>query len=205
MAVITNDVLKEEFLSKKLPENANVCIVNEPCNLPPDAYIVFDLLFEPNPERIDLLKQFLPTPILINAVTDTLYNIGQPFIRINAWPTFLQRDILEVVALPVQQAMVHTVFEQLGWRYQLVPDIAGMIAPRIVSTIINEAYYTAEAEISSKSSIDIAMKLGTNYPYGPFEWSEKIGLKNIYRLLTELSKEKNLYEVSTLLNMESKN
>jgi 3-hydroxybutyryl-CoA dehydrogenase len=32
-------------------------------------------------------------------------------------------------------------------------------------------------EISTKAEIDIAMKLGTNYPYGPFEWSEKSGWK----------------------------
>ena len=27
------------------------------------------------------------------------------------------------------------------------------------------------------------MKLGTNYPFGPFEWSEKIGLVKVYELL----------------------
>ena len=42
--------------------------------------------------------------------------------------------------------------------------------------IINEAYFTWEAGTSTKEEIDIAMKLGTGYPYGPFEWGEKIGL-----------------------------
>jgi len=90
----------------------------------------------------------------------------------------------------------------LGWRYQLVPDITGMISSRIISTIINEAYYTLGAGVSSRNEIDIAMKLGTNYPYGPFEWSQKIGLKRIYELLNQLSKEKKLYEVATLLTNE---
>jgi 3-hydroxybutyryl-CoA dehydrogenase len=31
------------------------------------------------------------------------------------------------------------------------------------------------------------MRLGTNYPFGPFEWSEKIGLENIYDLLNKLA------------------
>jgi 3-hydroxybutyryl-CoA dehydrogenase len=135
-------------------------------------------------------------------VTGTLEMIDQPFIRINAWPTFLKRNITELAALPAQEQMVRDVFEQLGWRYQLVPDITGMISPRITGMIINEAYYTLKDEVSSKDEIDIAMKLGTNYPFGPFEWSKTIGLKNIHEMLVQLSKENNLYEVATLLTAE---
>jgi 3-hydroxybutyryl-CoA dehydrogenase len=203
LAVITNEELKEEFLSKKIENSANVCIVNNPQNIPADTYIVFDLLFEHNSKRISLLKQFLPRPVFINAVTDTLAAIGEPFIRINAWPTFLRRDIVEVAALPAQEKMVQDVFEKLGWKYLLVPDITGMISPRITGMIINEAYFTLNEKISSKEEIDIAMKLGTHYPYGPFEWSKKIGLKKIHEMIIRLSKENNSYEVSTLLTNET--
>ena len=34
--------------------------------------------------------------------------------------------------------------------------------------------------------IDQGMKLGTNYPHGPFEWCEKIGIRNVYELLEAL-------------------
>jgi 3-hydroxybutyryl-CoA dehydrogenase len=37
------------------------------------------------------------------------------------------------------------------------------------------------------------MKLGTSYPYGPFEWSEKIGLARVNELLTELSHDDKRY------------
>ena len=47
------------------------------------------------------------------------------------------------------------------------------------------------------------MKLGTNYPYGPFEWSKKIGLKKIYDLLTLLAKTNARYEPSPLLKKEA--
>jgi 3-hydroxybutyryl-CoA dehydrogenase len=46
------------------------------------------------------------------------------------------------------------------------------------------------------------MKLGTNYPYGPFEWSEKIGLKNIYNLLQRLSKTETRYTISKMIEKE---
>jgi 3-hydroxybutyryl-CoA dehydrogenase len=57
--------------------------------------------------------------------------------------------------------------------------------------------------VSTKKETDIAMKLGTNYPYGPFEWAEKIGLKNIAALLTALCKEENRYQPSPLLLKEA--
>lgn len=202
LAVITNEQLKAAFFSKQTANSATVCFVKEPQHVPADTYIVFDLLFEHTRERVSLLEQFLPRLVFINAVTDTLTAIGQPFIRINAWPTFLKRNIIEIAALPEQQKPVKDAFEQLGWDYQLVPDITGMISARIISTVINEAYYTLNEEVSTKEEIDTAMKLGTNYPYGPFEWSEKIGLKNIYELFVQLNKENNLYEVSTLLTSE---
>jgi 3-hydroxybutyryl-CoA dehydrogenase len=203
LAVIANDQLKEEFLSKPISDYANVCFVKAPQNVPADTYIVFDLLFENTTERIFLLKQFLPRPVFINAVAETLAEINQPFIRINAWPTFLQRKITEVVVLPEQEQIMKDVFEQLGWSFQMVPDIAGMISARIIGMVINEAYFALSEKVSTKEEIDIAMKYGTSYPYGPFEWSKKIGLKKIYALLNPLSKKNISYEVSALLAYET--
>ena len=83
------------------------------------------------------------------------------------------------------------------------PDIAGMITARVLATIINEAYYTLGAQVSTREEIDIAMKLGTSYPYGPFEWSAKIGLNRIYELLTELSTVDKRYIPAPLLTQEA--
>jgi 3-hydroxybutyryl-CoA dehydrogenase len=200
--VIANDELKEEFLSKNSLNYVNVCFIKVPQDIPADTYVVFDLLFENSKDRIYLLKQFLPRPVFINAVNDTLSGIDEPFIRINTWPTFLKRDITELVALPGQELIIKDVFEKLGWQYQLVPDIIGMISARIIGMIVNEAYYTLEKEVSTKEEIDIAMKSGTNYPYGPFEWSRKIGLKNIFEMLNRLRNKNKLYDVSKLLTHE---
>jgi 3-hydroxybutyryl-CoA dehydrogenase len=56
--------------------------------------------------------------------------------------------------------------------------------------IVNEAFIALKEGVSTKEEIDIAMKLGTNYPYGPFEWAEKIGTERIKNLLSKLSVEK---------------
>jgi 3-hydroxybutyryl-CoA dehydrogenase len=58
-----------------------------------------------------------------------------------------------------------------------------MVSPRVVCMIINEAFYTNAEGTASEKDIDLAMKLGTNYPLGPFEWAEKIGIENVYEVL----------------------
>jgi 3-hydroxybutyryl-CoA dehydrogenase len=84
-----------------------------------------------------------------------------------------------------------------------VPDVPGFIAPRVVTMIINEAYFALAENVSTKTEIDLAMKLGTNYPFGPFEWAEKIGLKNIAELLGTLSRVNKRYEPAPLLLNEA--
>ena len=68
--------------------------------------------------------------------------------------------------------------------------------------IINEAYFALGENVSSKDEIDVAMKLGTNYPYGPFEWSKKIGLNRVYSLLEKLSETDSCYSTAPAMKNE---
>ncbi len=43
------------------------------------------------------------------------------------------------------------------------------------------------------------MKLGTNYPNGPFEWAEKIGIEKIYLLLQKLAEKEDRYQPAPAL------
>lgn len=159
-----------------------------------DVSLYIDLDFTMDMERSGQLSRLLPIPVMVNSVVYTLREIGQPFIRINAWPGFLERDIHELVVIDKEvSGRIAELYEQLGWQYRFVPDIAGMISGRILATIINEAYYTLQEEISTRPEIDTAMKLGTNYPFGPFEWSERIGPSNIYHLLSVLKEKDSRY------------
>jgi 3-hydroxybutyryl-CoA dehydrogenase len=78
-----------------------------------------------------------------------------------------------------------------------------MITPRIIAMIINEAYFTLEQKVSTKEEIDLAMKLGTGYPLGPFEWSNRIGLTKVYSLLSRLNLMEPRYQPSALLKQEA--
>lgn len=204
VAVLADDILKSELLAKKVPGDVTFIWADSIRALSViEADVYMDLLFEMNTERTHHLKQ-LSQPVLVNAVPWSTKSIGADFIRINAWPTLLQRNITEI-AMPVgmQESVVKNIFDQLQWTYQLVPDIPGMITARVLAMIVNEAYYTLNAKVSSRKEIDIAMKLGTSYPYGPFEWSNKIGLKHIYELLKELSRTNKRYAAAALLEQEA--
>ncbi|HEY4149991.1 MAG TPA: 3-hydroxyacyl-CoA dehydrogenase family protein [Chitinophagaceae bacterium] len=199
IAVVCNKALQEDFLFKKMNNETAIVFVGRPEDIPGDATVVFDLLFENKTERIALLRQYLPRPVIVNAVTATLAEIGEPFIRINAWPGFLRHEILEIAASPAQHERVQTIFTRLGWKYRLVADIAGLVSARVIAMIINEAWFTYGEGISTREEIDIAMKSGTNYPLGPFEWSEKIGVSNICQLLRGMCATDSRYEIAPAL------
>lgn len=93
------------------------------------------------------------------------------------------------------------VFEGLEKEVFTVTDRVGMISMRIISMIINEAYLVLQEGTSNKVDIDIAMKLGTNYPYGPIDWSEKIGIELIYNILRSMHEEfgDDRYRITPLL------
>jgi 3-hydroxybutyryl-CoA dehydrogenase len=69
--------------------------------------------------------------------------------------------------------------------------------------IINEAFFALSENVTTIEEIDTAMKLGTAYPYGPFEWGNKIGLQNIVTLLKKLSKKQPRYIPCELLVQET--
>ena len=142
--------------------------------------------------------------VVVNDVLETAEYLPSNFIRINGWPTFLKRNITE--ASSNNEAIRQKAAEILGYfnkKIEWVADISGFISARVIAMIINEAYFALDEKVSTKEEIDIAMKLGTNYPYGPFEWSEKIGLKNVYELLFTLSKTNGRYNPADLLRKEA--
>lgn len=125
--------------------------------------------------------------IFINSVSTTLKELDTAFnvFRINGWNTFLSKYVWEVAGTISESCNV--ILKSINKKAIWVKDEPGLVSARVIAMIINEAYFALDDAVSSKAEIDIAMKLGTNYPWGPFEWAEKIGLNNIYFLLQKLS------------------
>ncbi len=146
----------------------------------------------------------LKKPVFINAVIQTLAEIKAPVnvVRLNGWPTFLQRPVWEIAG--ILDEIIITRFQNQGIKFNIMGDEPGFISARIIAMIINEAYFTVTDNISSKKEIDTAMKLGTSYPYGPFEWVELIGKQFILELLQKLNTTDARYQPAALLIKEVK-
>lgn len=205
IAVKAGEDQKQEWLTKGIAAGITVQWLGADESLATaHADVYFDLLF--NNDLIVADEFIANKPVFVNAVACTCNQIGRGnYIRLNAWNGFLQRPVTEIAGGNVEiKKAAESILTALGWQYIWAPDEPGMVAARVLSMIINEAYFGLEDGISTRQGIDAAMKLGTNYPYGPFEWSQKIGLQNIYYLLKTLQLQYgNRYRPATLLEQEA--
>ncbi|MDX5419939.1 MAG: 3-hydroxyacyl-CoA dehydrogenase family protein [Hymenobacteraceae bacterium] len=193
--VLSGDEMAAEF-QQKFPEGANDNTYTflhrrhlTDAQLGPDD-VVFDFLLHEEPER---LSDYAPNQVVFcQAVTKQLAALVREsgldstctLFGFNGLPTLLNRPVLEVSLYKQSDAeKLQSICEQLGTEYQLVDDRVGMATPRILCMIINEACYTLQEGTATIGDIDLGMKLGTNYPHGPFEWANAIGIANVYQVL----------------------
>lgn len=172
--------------------------------------LIIDLGLDESSERLSLYAHRPGQIVLASAVKYALHEIayqqGIPikgaFLGLNALPTFLDRPVWELSLYDeayVQQAQEVAAF--LGVEIQIVPDQVGMVTPRTVFMVINEAYQVIQEGTATEADIDLAMKLGTNYPRGPIAWSREIGLPHIVETIDRLREYtgESRYKVTPLL------
>lgn len=175
--------------------------------------LVLDFILDEEPHQIEMYASRPEARVFINTAKISLaelsnianHQIAARLFGFNGLPTFVEREILEVCVL--QEAdipLLDELCKMLNTEYLLVDDRVGMVTPRIVSMIINEAYYTVQEGTATREDIDQAMKLGTNYPYGPFEWCRRIGIKHVYELLEAVYEDTHdeRYRICPLLKKE---
>ncbi len=197
ISIKATDSQKAEFLTKKTASHIEINFAENEW-IAADVY--FDLNFsEQNPDGNILIKDKI---VFANAVTLTCTKLPENYVRINAWNGFLKRDILQCASTDTIKKKAMIILDEMQWQYSFLADEPGMISPRIISMIINEAYYALGENVSTKTEIDMAMKLGTNYPYGPFEWAEKIGKERIFFLLKTLFEKDKRYAIAPRLLAE---
>lgn len=213
--VVGEKVNFDEF-RLKFPQltNARFCEVAELKNIPIENYeVVFDFVAYKDKAQLAIYSDRVKS-LFIESSRIQLTNLlkGSHFkghvFGFNGLPSFLNRPLFEVT-VPFDKkeqdsSRLAAVCNLLGTPFVEVDDRVGMVTPRVVCMIINEAYYTVQEGTSGKADIDTGMKLGTNYPFGPFEWCEKIGIKNVYELLNcmYLDTHEERYKICSLLKSE---
>ena len=119
---------------------------------------------------------------------------------------FLGEDTIVEIAAALQSDSnsinrAEEFWNQIVFEAIKVEDGPGLVRGRIVCCLINEATSALSGGVASAEDIDLAMKLGTNYPYGPLEWADQIGLDTVLGVMTGLFNEwgEDRYRPSPLL------
>ena len=189
---INNEII--EFLSGKAEFTQN----------PEEAGIIFNTTNYPEYEKSEELQYIESiTPDTIPIFTSSLCVSVSEQCRLQAHPsrligiglydTFSKAKRIEIAPSKITDAAIlknaENFLREAGVNYSIVPDKVGLIFPRIVSMIINEAAQVYSEQIASKEDIDTAMKLGTNYPFGPLEWADRLGVELVYNILAALQRD----------------
>lgn len=110
---------------------------------------------------------------------DGLFFVGGQVATLTASPTLSESARSAVVAF----------ITHLG-RYPFwVGDTPGLVLPRIISMLVNEAAFAAGEGVAEPDEIDRAMQLGVNYPRGPLAWGRALGVRQVLRILDYLHSE----------------
>ena len=101
----------------------------------------------------------------------------------------VDRKFLTLMAPPGADGRIAGMAEHLrakGYSVAVVGDSPGFVAQRIVAMIANLGCEIAQLGIGRPHDIDLAMRLAQNYPKGPLEWAEFLGIARTHRILREL-------------------
>jgi 3-hydroxybutyryl-CoA dehydrogenase len=77
-------------------------------------------------------------------------------------------------------------FRAAGKHVEWVGDAPGLVLGRILAQIVNEAYFAVGQGVASRKDCDTAMRLGFNWPQGPFELGTALGPGRVVSVLDEL-------------------
>ncbi|WP_077324487.1 3-hydroxyacyl-CoA dehydrogenase [Virgibacillus siamensis] len=154
-----------------------------------------DLVIEAVPENRKLKKsvmetasQYAPDHAIIASNTSTISptelasftNRPEQFTVMHFFNPVHRMKLVEIVkGLDTKDetfAAIRMVAEQMGKETVEVNEFPGFVTSRISAMVGNEAFHMLQEGVASAEDIDKAIKLGLNYPMGPLELGDLVGL-----------------------------
>lgn len=154
-----------------------------------------DLVIEAVPEKRELKKHVLetidqhaPNHIVIASNTSTISptelgsytNRPEKVAAMHFFNPVHRMKLVEIVkGLETSGETVHIiqkVAERMNKDTVEVNEFPGFVTSRISAMVGNEAFYMLQEGVASAEDIDKAIKLGLNYPMGPLELGDLVGL-----------------------------
>ncbi|WML54550.1 3-hydroxyacyl-CoA dehydrogenase [Neobacillus sp. PS3-12] len=168
--------------------------LNYSSNLP-QAASTADLIIEAVPEKAEIKKQvfetieeFAPADCLFATNTSTMSpteiaSYGkrpEKTIAMHFFNPVHKMPLVEIVrgleTSDETAAAVRKAAEQMGKETVVINEFPGFVTSRISVLVGNEAFYMLQEGLGTPEEIDKAIKLGLNYPMGPLELADLVGL-----------------------------
>jgi len=156
------------------------------------------LVIEAVPEKLELKKkvfaeldQLCPKETILASnttelsITDIASSTSRPEKVIGMhWfsPAPVMRLIEIVAGVDTSEDTVQVIQEisrQMGKETVLVKDAQGFVTSRVLAAHMMECMRVLEEGVASAEDIDKAVRLGLNYPMGPFELADYVGLDTL--------------------------
>ena len=204
VAILGTSRLAQDWIALSKARSLDAELVSDAAQVQANASLVIDTsagdeaMKRRSLEKLDI--GLAPSAVIITsclvASTTLMASWTKRPERVVGFATFYplaDRKVIEIAAglrtseSALQQAQDH--FRSLDKESVKVKDAAGLTFPRILSLIINEAARSLEQGVAKADEIDIAMRLGVNYPMGPLRWGDQIGLDEVLAVLEGLERE----------------
>lgn len=167
-----------------------------------------DLVLEALPGDIESRKEALrecdekapPKTILATTASPGITEMAaatkrpQRFIGLNFTANPFEKKYLVQITrgLGTSEQTVQTcksLVERIGATGIELEDSPGLMLDRVIATVINEAATMYMSKLASVEDIDKVTKLCLNWPMGPFEFADTLGIDNVVATLEILSQQ----------------
>lgn len=161
----------------------------------PQAALGADLIIEAVPEKANIKKQvfetieqFAPADCLFATNTSTMSPTEIASYAKRPEKTIAMHFFNPVHKMPLVEIIrgletsdetadiARKVAEQMGKETVVIHEFPGFVTSRISCLVGNEAFYMLQEGLGTPEEIDKAIKLGLNFPMGPFELVDLVGL-----------------------------
>lgn len=171
------------------------------------AQLQYDLMIEAVTENLEVKKKIF-SEFDLRAHDDTLFASNTSSLSITKLSTAVSpkrqarvlglhffnppriMKLLEIVTTEVSEPsaveLAQQVAAQLGKTAVLCKDAPGFITSRLGIVLLNEAIFALQEGIMSAHDIDTSMKLGYNFPMGPLQLADFIGLDVVFAVTQTL-------------------
>ncbi|MBU8906451.1 3-hydroxyacyl-CoA dehydrogenase [Desertibacillus haloalkaliphilus] len=160
-----------------------------------EAAKVSDLIIEAVPEKKEIKKstfeqidKYAPESCYFATNTSTMSpteigsytNRPEKVIAMHFFNPVHKMPLVEIVrgleTSDETASVVEEVSQKMGKETVVVNEFPGFVTSRISAMVGNEAFYMLQEGVGTPEEIDKAIKLGLNYPMGPFELGDLVGL-----------------------------